>query len=315
MKAYIRLIRPLNLLIIALTQYFVRYLIINPVLSTYGTSLQLNNLDFLLLVLSTVLLAAGGYIINDYFDVDIDMRNKPDAVLLGTEIKLKTADILHKALTGIGIGFGIYVAFRAGMIQLGFIFVIIAFALWYYSFKYKRIFLWGNLTVALLCSLSVAIVWLFEFFALRHNTLTFIDAAKGFETINLFILCYSIFAFLTSLIREIIKDIEDIEGDKEEGCNTLPVVLGIKASKGIIIALIILELMMTGFVQYYLYLRHFYYIIVAILIAIQGPLFYLVSYIPQSNKKGDYGFCSGLAKIIILLGILSMLLFYFYVLK
>ena len=315
MKAYIQLIRPLNLLIIALTQYCVRYLIISPVLNTYNTSLQLNNLDFLLLVLSTILLAAGGYIINDYFDVDIDLRNKPDAVLLGTEIKLKTADIIHKVITGLGIGFGVYVAYRSGMIQIGFIFVIIAVALWYYSFKYKRIFLWGNLTVALLCALSVAIVWLFEFFALRHNTLSFVDASKGFETINLFILCYSVFAFLTSLIREIIKDIEDIEGDKEEGCNTLPIVIGIKASKGIIIALIILELMLTGFIQYYLYLRHFYYIIFAILVAIQGPLFYLVSYIPQSNKKGDYSFCSGLAKVIMLLGILSMLLFYFYVLK
>ena len=313
MKAYIRLLRPLNLLIIVLTQYCVRYLIIQPILHTYDTTLQLNNLDFLFFVLSTVLLAAGGYVINDYFDVDIDMRNKPDAVLLGTEIKLKSADILHKVLSGLGIGFGVYVAFRAGNIQLGCIFVIVAFALWYYSYKYKRIFLWGNLTVAIMCALTVGLVWLFEFFAQRHNSLSFASATRSFRLINIFILCYSIFAFLTTLIREIIKDIEDFDGDIEEGCTTVPIVAGIKASKAIIISLIIIELMLTGFVQYYLYLQHFYYVIIAILIAIQGPLFYLVSYIPQANKKGDYSFCSGLAKVTMLLGILSMFLFYFYI--
>lgn len=315
MKAYLQLFRPLNLLIIILTQYLVRYMVISPVLDNCGTALQLSDLEFLFLVLSTVFLAAGGYVINDYFDVDIDLRNKPDAVLLGTDIHVKTADILHKIMTGLGIGLGFFVAFRVGMPQLGVVFIIVAFGLWYYSYKYKRTFLWGNLVVALLCALSVAIVWLFEFFALRHNLLAFVDASKGFRTINLFILGYSVFAFLTTLTREIIKDIEDIEGDKEEGCTTIPIVIGVKATKGIILGLIILTLILTGFIQYYLYSLKYFYIIGVIMVAIQGPLFYLASYLTRSNKKGDYGFCSGLAKVIMLLGILSMLLFYFYILK
>lgn len=314
MKKYLSLFRFHNLLIIALTQYFVRYFIIKPILVSNNAVLQISNIDFALFVLATVFIAAAGYIINDYYDVDIDMRNKPDAVLLGTEISLNSADVLHKAFNIIGITIGTYVSYRIGALQLAMTFVIVTMVLWFYSFKYKRVFFTGNLAVSLLTAISLLIVWMFEFFALQQNSINFIYASKAFRLINIYLFSYALFAFITNLIREIIKDIEDIEGDGEDGCTTIPIVIGIKKTKIIVLSLIIIELLLTAVVQYYLYSQGLYYIILTLLIAVQSPLFYLITIVARASKKNDYSFASSIAKTCMLLGLLTIIVFYFNVL-
>ena len=159
---YLKLIRYQNLLIIAVTQYLMRWSIIYPILKVNNFHLQFSEFNFFLLVLSTIFLAAAGYVINDYFDRKTDLLNRPDTVIVGTVIKRRVAMILHIVINIIGIGLGFYILLSIGIYKLGFIYIIIAGILWYYSTSYKRHFLIGNIIVALLTALVPLMVVLYE---------------------------------------------------------------------------------------------------------------------------------------------------------
>ncbi|MCK4638289.1 MAG: geranylgeranylglycerol-phosphate geranylgeranyltransferase, partial [Bacteroidales bacterium] len=237
---YFKLLRVPNLIIIILTQYLIRFCVIKPVLQFHGVNLTFSELDFALLVFSTILIAVAGYIINDYFDIQIDAYNKPDKLIVGKKVSIGTAKLIYAILNGIAFIIGFYLAIKVNAFQLGFIFVMIAIMLWYYSAKYKRQIFWGNLVVAILSALVLLIVWIFEFFSLRLSPIDFIDAYRSIKIINIIIWSYSLFAFMVTLIREMIKDIQDIEGDSKFGCRTLAVVFGIRATKYITTSLIII---------------------------------------------------------------------------
>ena len=162
LRSIFQLIRFPNLVIIVATQYAMRYLLMEPLLPSDSFSLQFGDLQFFLLVLATVFIAAAGYIINDYFDTQADLINKPSRVVVGIKISRREAMTMHALLNIIGVGIGVYLAFYVGIPSLSFVFLMATGLLWFYSTNYKRQFLVGNLSVAFLTGLVPLMVVLFE---------------------------------------------------------------------------------------------------------------------------------------------------------
>jgi len=307
MLAILKLVRFQNLLIVAITQYLMRFAIIRPILLLINFKLQLGEFDFFILVLSTVCLTAAGYVINDYFDTRTDFYNKPDKVIVDRLISRRSAMALHIVLNVIGVLGGFYVSYKIGHIKFGFIFILITGILWYYSTTYKRQFLIGNLLVALMTALVPLLVIIFEM-PLLVNTYADILIAEN-TNLNLiiyWILAFSFFAFITTLIREIIKDTEDYEGDSAFGRNTMPILLGINYTKLIVVILCGGTLVSIILI----YLRElqgspltFWYLLVTQVL----PFIYLIYRIIKAKSKKDYHFASSLMKWIMLGGLLFSL--------
>jgi 4-hydroxybenzoate polyprenyltransferase len=301
---YLRLVRWPNLLITILTMFLVRYYLIRPSLLTEGVELQLPLWWFIALVGSVVLLAAGGYVINDYFDVRIDHVNHPERVILGVKIPAKLAIPFHATLTFAGIALGFLVSLKVGNYKLVFVHLIIGLLLWLYSARYKRKPLWGNLIVAFASAMVVLIVWLFEFFAMVANVVVLTNQSE-LAWINHSILFLAGFAFLVSLAREIVKDVQDVEGDRRYGCQTLPVLIAEKYIKWIVGGIMVVVLAGIVFVQQHLFaigysLPAVYFFILQILV-----LSFLWR-LRVSGQPKDYSELSQLARIIMIAGILSL---------
>jgi len=306
MYAYLKLVRYPNLIIIVLTQYLMRWGIIEPMLEVNGFELQLDSFHFFLLVLSTVSLTAAGYVINDYFDTHTDLLNKPKQVLVGTHIHRRAAMFFHVVLNVIGVGLGFYVSFYVGMPFFGFVFLLVSGLLWFYSTTYKRQFIVGNVLVALLTALVPLMVALFEIPMLNEAYRTIlIRHQSNFMYLLYWILAFSSFAFLTNFIREIVKDLEDFEGDSAYGRNSLPVVLGVRTSKMVVNALIFVTLIGLGYV-YFSHLSDtvtFIYFLLFLFI----PFIFLVIKNIKAYKKEDFRLISHILKGIMLVGVLYAL--------
>jgi 4-hydroxybenzoate polyprenyltransferase len=311
-----RLIRFPNLLIIAATQYAMRYLIMQPLLPADDFELQFGDLQFFLLVLSTIFIAAAGYIINDYFDTRTDLINKPARVVVGVEIGRRVAMILHAMLNIIGVGIGIYLGFYIDLPALSFVFLLATGLLWFYSTNYKRQFLVGNLTVAFLTGLVPMMVVLFEIPLLnRVYGQQMLQNSVNFNYMLAWVGGFGFFAFLTTLIREIIKDAEDFEGDAAYGMKTLPIVLGIRWTRWVLVAL-------TGFTLFtliYLLLKYIlnsvepadYYSLVYFIVFLLLPLLLLAVLVALAHNRRAFHTASTLIKLIMLTGILySAMVFY-----
>lgn len=318
MRSILSLIRLPNLLIIALTQYAMRYLIMEPLLPSAGFELQMDNLHFALLVLTTIFLAAAGYIINDYFDTQADWINKPAKVVIGVAINRRVAMTLHTVLNIIGIGIGIYLSIYIKLFSLSFIFLLTSGLLWFYSTNYKRQFLIGNLTVSFLTSLVPMVVILFELPLLnREYGAIMLQYNSNFNYIFIWVAGFAVFAFFVTLIREIIKDAEDFDGDNAYGMKTLPIKLGIKATKLIITILILfcivgLMYILIRFIMFsgenpdFISLAY----IVGLLVL---PFFILNTIVIMAKSKADYHRASILIKVIMLIGILYSAVVYYLI--
>jgi 4-hydroxybenzoate polyprenyltransferase len=313
MLDFLRLIRYKNLLIIAVTQYLMRYCIINPILKVSGLELQLDNFHFILLVLSTILITAAGYVINDYFDTGTDMLNRPETVLVGKTINRKMAMLIHILLNILGIGIGIYLSFKINILALGVAYILASGVLWFYSTTYKRQFLIGNLIVAIFTGMVPFIVALFEVPLLNQQYKEILLRLNmNFNNILGWVGGFSFFAFLSTLVREIIKDIEDFKGDRAFGRNTVPVVLGIRTSKIITVCLIGFNIFSLLFI-FFRFLKYtndgrvdfitLSYFVVLLIV----PFLILAYLIIQAEDKEHYHRASNLTKIIMLAGILYSL--------
>lgn len=307
MLAILKLIRIQNLLIVAATQYLLRYAVIQPILSINNFELQLSGLNFFILVFSTICLTAAGYVINDYFDTKTDAFNKPEKVVVDKMISRRGAMALHIVLNMIGVIGGFYVSGVIGHLKFGFIFILITGILWYYSTTYKRQFLIGNILVSLLTALVPLMVILYEMPLLnvKYGSIL-IEHQTNFNRLLYWILAFSFFAFVTTLIREIIKDTEDFEGDSAYGRNSLPIVLGINYTK--LVLIILISGTIASFAIIYLkYLTGFKFTLWYLIVFQITPLIYLAFRIIRANTKKDYTFASGFMKIIMLGGLLYSL--------
>lgn len=310
MKPYLTLIRPLNLLIMAMTLILVRYCIFQPVFVQNNLPGLMPGWQFLLLIIATLLIAAGGYVINDVLDIEMDKVNKPDKMVIGKYISDVKGKNLHFNLTAAGIAFGLAFSYFAGNILLAVFFVIIPTALFYYSFKYKYMPAVGNLVVALLASLLVIIYWIFEFYHLKNQPEYFIEASRYFHQLNRFLLAFAVFAFITTLTREIIKDAQDIEGDMRVGGRTLPIVIGIPATRGLIIVLELITIGGLAWFQFLLY-RTGYAVMAFTLLLTQLLLFYSVYKTIITADKHGFSQLSMICKLIMVLGMLSLVATWF----
>lgn len=311
LKAFFILIRLKNLIIIALTQYLIRYAIIEPMISLSSFELQLSHFNFFLMSLATVLIAAGGYIINDYFDTRIDRVNRPDLVVIDTYIKRRVAMGAHVVASIAGIVIGFYVALQAGVYQLGFIYAISSGMLWFYSTDFKRQLLVGNLVISFLTALVPIMVPLFEIPLLNQEYgEILLEANADFTFLLRFVGAYSLFAFISSLIREIIKDMEDVNGDTSFGRTTIPIAFGIEKSKSVIIALSLILIIGLAYIQRLQLEANDFVFFSYILIAIQLPMAYLIIKLRRAKEQSEFAFISRIVKLIMLAGILSSVLVY-----
>jgi 4-hydroxybenzoate polyprenyltransferase len=298
---------------VILTMVLMRYAVLSPVLNRLGVilikgsgeevpmSLQFPWYDFLLLVAATVFITAGGYVINDYFDTKTDLINK-GKVIVGTKIPRQKAMMWHNILNIAGVSLGFYISYKEGYIWLGGLFLVVSGLLYFYSAAYKRQFLIGNILVALLTAMVPMLVVLYEWPALfKYYSMN----AVMLPDINIIIFWvggFAIFAFLINLIREIIKDIEDFEGDLAYGRNTVPVVIGVLSAKIVSISLIIVTVVL-------LYLTWHYYINDKItLIYLTGlvvlPLLFVIYKLIRSSDKKQLHRASTIVKIVMITGVL-----------
>jgi len=282
---------------IILIQMLIKYILFDK----FKLTLSLDNFHFSILVLSTVLIALGGYIINDLNDVKADNINKPQKVFVGKLMTKQKADNLFLAFNFIGLLLGYYLSYSIDKISFFSVYIIASLLSYLYSIKLKKMLLVKNLIVAFLVFLSIFIVGLYDI----------VPAASAYnnqgqlDVFNL-VLKISFFAFLLTFLREIIKDIEDMEGDKEVGIKSLPLVLSINKSKIIIFAIALLTLVSIDYFAFNLYkintIASFY-----LLIIVSLPLLYFMLKLKGSKTKPEFNKLSKLLKIIMLLGVLTIL--------
>jgi 4-hydroxybenzoate polyprenyltransferase len=307
---YIKIIRLPNLLIIILTQYLFRICVIGTFYSLADSKPAFSEFEYALLVISTILIAAGGYVINDIFDLKTDEINKPKKMIVGKTISLRNAYNYYFILSISGLLAGFYLALKVNYLTLGFVYIAIVLLLYFYSDRYQKMVLLGNFITAFLSGMVIIIVWLFEFFALRQNTIIYTEVIKQLPVISILGFAYALFAFLVSLIREILKDAEDYEGDKEAGYQTFAVVFGVGRSKLLAIIFITAGILLMAASQYWLFANNFKLVFWYLTIAVQTLFLFLLFQTIKANDKSDYQFLSNASKIIMIAGILSMQLFY-----
>ena len=288
---------------IALVQVLIKYALFEPFLKTTELTITLNAFGFGLLVLSTLCIAAAGNIINDIYDVETDLVNRLSKVIIGKSISEKTAYALFMGFNVVGVLIGFYLSNLVGRSGFFAIFVIISALLYVYASYLKQSLLLGNIVISALVGLSILIVGVFELIPVitpQNQTTQF--------TFFKILLDYAIFAFLINLVREIVKDLEDVDGDYKSGMNTLPIVIGRGRTSKVVFVLTILPLF--GSIYYVAtYLLKFEVIIAYFLILIIAPLIYITMKSYSAKTKKHYHHISNMLKLVMLFGMLSMLLY------
>lgn len=302
---FFNLIRWKNLIMIALVQYLIKYALLLPFYESYGVTTTLNAYGFALLVLATICIAAGGYIINDIYDVETDKVNKPNKVIITKSITEKKGLILFISFNVIGVGLGFYLSHVVDKSVFFMLFFIASALLYIYSSYLKQMLLIGNIVVSLVVTLSILLVGIFELLPVINDTN---------RPVQIFffriILDYAIFAFMINLIREMIKDIEDIDGDYKAGMQTLPIVLGRDRANKIVFFLSLIPLfsviyyVITNFFKQQLLVGYFLVFVIA-------PLIYITIKLFSAELKSDYKHISLMLKLVMLTGMLSLLLYTF----
>ncbi len=294
---FLKLIRYPNLLMLAFMQLIFRY----GFLKLQNIPLALNDWQYGLLVLSTVLIAAGGYVINNIFDQDTDNDNKPNNVIVGKSISETNAYSIYLALNITGVSIGFYLSNVIAKPGFAALFILIAATLYFYAINWKQMLLIGNFIVALLLSFSVIIIGIFDLFPVVNQSNQPLMA-------NLFsiLIDYAVFAFMINFIREIVKDLEDVNGDYNQGMRTLPITLGISRTAKVVS---ILSFIPVCAILLYInnYLMPLLFVTIYMLLFVVGPLLYFSIKIWSASSQKEFHVLSLLLKWILLFGILSIL--------
>lgn len=307
--AFFRLVRYPNLIFIALTQSLFYFIIEHNIFIEidYPSVPLLGTKDFVLLLLSSVAIAAGGYIINDYFDMDIDNVNKPQKLIIGKFISRRWAMLFHMLLSLVGLFLTAVVALHLNNIMLLVLNFVSVVLLLFYSTTFKKRLLVGNVIISLLTSWVVGVLFIAE---IKFSDVDYmLKNITVIERLYKFTLIYAGFAFIVSLVREVVKDLEDIIGDKKYGCTTMPIVWGVNASKIYAAIWLVVLMGILGAIFFYAIINVWNGLIPILVIVLLSFLIFILYHIKKATTTRDFGKISSQVKLLMLIGILSMLLF------
>jgi len=296
---YLKLIRYKNLLMLAFMQLLFRY----AFLKQQDIPLALSDWQYGLLVLSTVLLAAAGYVINNIYDVATDSINKPNDVVVGKGITETAAYNIYIGLNISGVAIGFILSNIILRPTFASLFILIASLLYFYATTLKQIMILGNFVVALLLAVSVLIIGVFDLFPAT-------TAENQAQMASLFsiLIDYALFAFMINFIREIVKDIEDVNGDYSQGMNTLPIAIGINRAAKIALGFAVIAFILSALYSNIYFMENKLYIAVLYsFVTVLAPLLYFIVKIFTAKSQKDFHHLSTILKLVLFFGILSIL--------
>ncbi len=317
---FIRLIRPVNLIIVTLTMYGIGWYFD----SIYGATDEhsLFSGTYFLLVVSTVMIAAAGNIINDYFDVRADRINKPERLIIGVHVKRRVAIVTHWGLNFVAFSIAVYLSWTLETFWYLFIHLLTINLLWFYSMYLKRKFLTGNIVIAALTGLVTILVGFYfhQLYNLKSQTIAEtlfpFDQYKGSNYILWLAFGLATFAFLLNLAREIVKDMEDVEGDKKLKAQTLPIVLGYRKTKWVAAFVLCGSVVSTMIVWFFFNEISFISMLPIILAALTVLMSFLILF--KATEKRHFRSINHLIKLSMVFGLISpiywtiLLLYGFY---
>ena len=297
---FLNLIRYKNLLMLAFMQLLFR---VDFVLLRH-IPLALTSFQYALLVLSTVLIAAAGYVINDIFDQDTDKINKPEKVIIGKSISENNAYSIYAGLNITGVCVGFYLSNVIMKPSFATVFILIAATLYIYATSLKQMAVIGNIIVALVLSMSVIIIGVFDIYPA-----TSIENQVRMANLFSVLVDYAIFAFMINLLREMIKDLEDVKGDNQQGIRTLAVLIGTNKTTKLVFALSLIPIMVLFFyVNTYFVTNGLFIATAYTFIFVLAPLVYFSVKTFKAETKAEFTALSSLLKWILFFGIVSIVI-------
>jgi len=299
MISFLKLTRPVNLLLIILVQGIIKY----GLLEALDVQVSLDNFRFRLLVFATVCIAAAGNVINDIFDVNIDRINKPQQVIVGRRITEKSAYNFYIILNILGVGVGFYLSNLLDHPGLAAVFIVISALLYVYATQLKSMLLLGNILISLLVASSLLILILFDIFPAIDTELKESQVLSSQA-----ILMYAGFAFFINFIREIVKDLQDIDGDKNGGRKTLPIVLGRRRTVNVVFVLGVIALLCVLLYTYFV-LYNYQKVVLYFVFLVAAPiLFFCIKAWNAENDK-HFAVLSIILKVVMFTGICSIIFY------
>jgi len=309
-SAFFRMIRLPNLIFIALTQVLFYECIIRPVLDPLQLTPEIDRISLVFLIFASLFIAAAGYIINDYFDINIDQVNKPEKNVVDSVVSRRWAMLWHFVISGIGVLLSIYVYIRSSLWYIPLANLGCVFLLFVYSLTLKKKLLIGNIVISFLTAWVIVILFLSEV-KVFHAQVSADNLIASQKIVRLGLL-YSSFAFIITLIREAIKDMEDIAGDIKYGCRTMPIVWGINATKIYVAVWLVVLLATVIIAQVYVSQFRWWWPSIYSTLFIILPLGFLLIKLFSASSSKQFHTLSTVTKLVMLSGILSMLFFRFY---
>lgn len=299
--------RMTNVLIILITFYLIRILVVVPLAKVHGLELVFNDWHFMIWAIVTVLAAIAGNIINDIYDVEIDQINKPDKVFINQLISKKNAWRLYFSLNALASFLVLWLYYQIDW-SLIWVYPVVFFlawiVLWLYSYRYKKSVLTGNIIVAIFVSFVPWSVCYPELVKVLNDVVIY-EPFFVFTSI-----IYILFGFISTVLREIIKDIEDKDGDAQFGGRTLPIVCGVTAAKriGQIFGILLLGLM--SFSVYLLFIKNLAFSAVYGVLAVILPTIYLLISLEKAREKKRFHQLSQITKLIMMAGLIFLMVLY-----
>ncbi len=302
LAAFFKLVRWPNLLFIALTQMLFRFFVFRFVYNGFE-NIRLSTPLFFLLVSASVFIAAAGYIINDYFDVNIDLINKPSRLILDRYIKRRWAIVFHIIFSFIGFALSCYIGYKLRNFYIPAFNLLAIVALWFYSTTFKKKLLIGNILISLLTAWVVLVLTLSEY-RFRLNPIDLY-----WQRLLKVSFIYAGFAFIISLVREGIKDMEDMPGDAKYNCTTMPIVWGLQVSKVFVAVWLVVLTIAVAIIQFYVIQLGWSFSALYSLIVIIIPLVWILQKLYFANTQQEFHRLSTAVKLVMFTGILSMIFF------
>jgi len=299
MISFLKLTRPVNLLLIILVQGIIKY----GLLEALDVQVSLDNFRFRLLVFATVCIAAAGNVINDIHDVNIDRINKPQRVIVGKKVSEKAAYNFYIILNILGVGVGFYLSNLLNHPGLAAVFIVISALLYIYASQLKSVLLVGNILISILVASSLLILILFDIFPAIDN-----EPKESQILSSQVILMYAGFAFFINFIREIVKDLQDIDGDQNGGHKTLPIVLGRRRTVNVVFMLGVIALL--GLLLYtYFVLYNYQKVVFYFVFLIAAPLLFFCIKAWNAENIKHFAVLSRILKVVMLTGICSIVFY------